>query len=220
MTEKDTKKIEDYMGLIDYENVGSILSFGSEVQEKLADLSKLIVSSIDDSYDAENLSGIDFKKGNLEMVEASLDECRMNLLMESALLDRMKKMNEEYANELILLTEAARNKLLILKKDKKDVMGRKSINYVAGFITKKIESLELSKEVARQQEGQLELLAASVITMAESIQTIIYTTIPSFKGNVISEKMLSKEVEGIRKGCKSKQEKAAKIKNAFKGLYE
>lgn len=217
MTELVEKKIEEYINLIDYDNTASILAFGTKTQEQIADLSKLIVTELGDTSDEDIFDGIKIKKGNLDKLEAALDEYRIKLLMENALLSRMKKMNDEYLTDLDCLIQAAKKKLESFRADKKDTMARRSITYIAGFITKKIESLELSKEVANQQRAQLELLMASVVVMAESIQNIIFTTIPSYKSNVISEKILSDEFREIVKGNKEKSNKTAGIRKLLEG---
>lgn len=135
-------------------------------------------------YDTENRKQDLIKQ--VENMETVLDKYRVQLLMDSAMLDQLFKMNQECASSL-------KEKIEIAKQKKQELAGSPSThdingvaNNIAAVLDNRINDLELSLMLSVQQTAQIGMLRESTSTMAMRIQGTLYNVIPLWRNQICS----------------------------------
>ena len=122
---------------------------------------------------------------NVEKIERSLEAHQLRLMKDTAMLDQIYNMNQEYFKQVDLKIAAAKNKMEKLKagediEDCKDILPE-----VIDRLDRKIMELEITRTIALQQAPQIRMLQANAAAMADKLQSTLYTVIPLWKNQIV-----------------------------------
>lgn len=127
----------------------------------------------------------------VEQIENSLQQYQMKLLMDSAMLDQLCKMNEEYHRALLLLITAIKEVIQECKMGGASAVGgaldKKWLSSTVDRLEKKAQGLEVTRLVASQQIPQLMMLKGNLGFLTEGIQATLYHVIPLWKNQMASQ---------------------------------
>lgn len=135
----------------------------------------------------------------IDKVIGELDQARMNLLRDIAMLDGLYEKNLEYLKDLDVYIAAGKYKLdqfraTVLPElqaradasnDPMDAQRLQDANQMANRFEKKLHDMQLSRMVAIQTSPQIRLVQNNNQTLVEKIQSSILNTIPLWKNQVI-----------------------------------
>ena len=136
---------------------------------------------------------------NVDRIAEVLEEHQVRLMKDTALLDQMFELNNQYFKELTMYIAAGKMKLnevrnVDLKQAKaraeasglaEDAQAVKDLADYCDRFEKKLYDLDLSRMVSIQTAPQLRLLQNSNTMMVEKIQTTIMNTIPLWKNQMV-----------------------------------
>jgi len=136
---------------------------------------------------------------NVESVKSELEKRQVQLMKDSAMLDRMYDMNLRYFKELSMYILAGKKKLEQVKTfdlpeaqrkaaetgRPEDAQTAKDLSEQIERFEKKLHDLELTRTIAMQTAPQIRMVQASDNVMAEKIQTTIVNTIPLWKNQMV-----------------------------------
>ncbi|SIQ39961.1 Uncharacterized conserved protein YaaN involved in tellurite resistance [Alkalispirochaeta americana] len=135
----------------------------------------------------------------IDGIVRELEQARMGLLRDIALLDTLYTKNGEYLQELDvhiaagkLLLEEVRDTVLPEYQERARTSGDPSraqelqdMNQLVSRFEKKLHDMQLSRMVAIQTAPQIRLIQGNNETLVEKIQSSILTTIPLWKSQVV-----------------------------------
>ncbi|WP_018525817.1 toxic anion resistance protein [Alkalispirochaeta alkalica] len=135
----------------------------------------------------------------IDGIVSQLEQARMGLLRDIALLDTLYTKNTEYLQELdvhiaagALLLEEVRTRVLPEYQEQARLSGDPSrsqqlqdMNQLVSRFEKKLHDMQLSRMVAIQTAPQIRLIQGNNETLVEKIQNSILTTIPLWKSQVV-----------------------------------
>lgn len=141
----------------------------------------------------------DKAEANIEKISGVLEGHQVQLMKDSALLDKLYELNKVYFRELNMYILAGRKKLAQVEAEELPALRSKAaasglaedaqeVNDLEGMITrfeKKIHDLELTRMVSLQMAPQIRMIQSSDITMSEKIQTTLTNTIPLWKSQMV-----------------------------------
>ena len=136
---------------------------------------------------------------NVEEIQNKLEEHQVQLMKDSAMLDRMYDANLNYFKELTMYILAGKKKLeqvrtvdlVALEKkaeetgSQMDAQAAKDLAAACDRFEKKLYDLELTRAISMQTAPQIRMVQASDNEMAEKIQSTIVNTIPLWKNQMI-----------------------------------
>ena len=136
---------------------------------------------------------------NVETIQNKLEEHQVQLMKDSAMLDRMYDANLNYFKELTMYILAGRKKLEqvrtvdLVEAERKaeetgsqmDAQKAKDLAAACDRFEKKLYDLELTRTISMQTAPQIRMVQASDNEMAEKIQSTIVNTIPLWKNQMI-----------------------------------
>ena len=136
---------------------------------------------------------------NVETIQNKLEEHQVQLMKDSAMLDRMYDANLNYFKELTMYILAGRKKLEqvrtvdLVEAERKaeetgsqmDAQKAKDLAAACDRFEKKLYDLELTRTISMQTAPQIRMVQASDNEMAEKIQFTIVNTIPLWKNQMI-----------------------------------
>ena len=136
---------------------------------------------------------------NVTEIKNELEKRQVQLMKDSALMDRMYEMNLNYFKELTMYILAGKEKLrqireteLMEMQNKAEVSGlaedAQAARDLAGLcdrFEKKLYDLEVTRTIAMQTGPQIRMVQASNTVMAEKIQSTIVNTIPLWKNQMV-----------------------------------
>ena len=136
---------------------------------------------------------------NIDKVARVLEGHQIQLMKDSALLDKLYDLNKVYFKELNMYILAGKKKLKIAQEEELPLLRKRAaetglaedaqaVNDMEGMINrfeKKIHDLELTRMVSLQMAPQIRMIQSSDITMSEKIQTTISNTIPLWKSQMV-----------------------------------
>ena len=136
---------------------------------------------------------------NINKITKVLEENQIQLLKDSAMLDKMYDLNKNYFKELSMYILAGKKKLAIVREEELPVLIKKStesglpedaqaVNDLVGICNrfeKKIHDLELTRMISIQMAPQIRLIQGNDTVMAEKIQSTIVNTIPLWKSQMV-----------------------------------
>ncbi len=136
---------------------------------------------------------------NISKICGVLEEHQIQLLKDTAMLDKMYDLNKNYYKELSMYILAGKKKLDKAKKDELPVLMEKArtgglpedAQAVNDFVAlcdrfeKKIHDLELTRMVSIQMAPQIRLIQGNDTIMAEKIQSTLVNTIPLWKSQMV-----------------------------------
>ena len=122
---------------------------------------------------------------NVDKIETSLEAHQVRLMKDTAMLDQIYKMNQEYFKQVNFKIAAAKDKL----------EQRRSGNYpedcadiipdITERLERKILELETTRTISLQQAPQIRMLQANAAAMADKLQSTLYTVIPLWKNQIV-----------------------------------
>ena len=136
---------------------------------------------------------------NVDRIADVLEEHQIRLMKDTALLDQMFELNNQYFKELTMYIAAGKKKLnevrnvdLVQARQRaqqsglaEDAQAVKDLADYCDRFEKKLYDLDLSRMVSIQTAPQLRLLQNSNTMMVEKIQTTIMNTIPLWKNQMV-----------------------------------
>lgn len=136
---------------------------------------------------------------NIESICKVLEGHQIQLMKDSAMLDQMYKMNENYFKELTMYIIAGKRKLEYAKNAELPAMMTKAkatgldedlnaANDYASLIArfeKKIYDLELTRTISMQTAPQIRLIQNNDVLMSEKIQSMLVNTVPLWKSQMV-----------------------------------
>ncbi len=179
---------------IDFNNVSSIVSFGRQCQNRLADVNACVAKeSLRENYgetakileelkslacDSDKYISQD-KESYFEGLRERITESHRAFLMQSKTYEQLAKLNDVYIKDLVMHIEHAK----ILASDKS-----RATLYAESVLRKRIKELELTKTVAVNFTAQIELMAQNSLEMASKMQNTLMTLFPLLNSQVIFAK--------------------------------
>jgi uncharacterized protein YaaN involved in tellurite resistance len=136
---------------------------------------------------------------NIEKIVNQLKEHQIQLMKDSAMLDKMYDLNLSYFKELTMYIMAGKKRLaevregelaeLIAKADAsgraEDAQAAQDLQSMCTRFEKKLSDLDLTRTIALQTAPQIRLVQAGETTMVEKIQTTLVNTIPLWKSQMV-----------------------------------
>lgn len=138
-------------------------------------------------------------EGNIEQIVQTLEKHQIQLLKDSATMDKMYALNLNYFKELSMYILAGKKKLqevregelkeLTLKAQMsnlpEDAQSAKDLDSMCQRFEKKIHDLELTRMISIQTAPQIRLVQGNDTLMAEKIQSTLVNTIPLWKSQMV-----------------------------------
>ena len=138
-------------------------------------------------------------EGNIEQIVQTLEKHQIQLLKDSATMDKMYALNLNYFKELSMYILAGKKKLqevregelkeLTLKAQMsnlpEDAQAAKDLDSMCQRFEKKIHDLELTRMISIQTAPQIRLVQGNATLMAEKIQSTLVNTIPLWKSQMV-----------------------------------
>ena len=138
-------------------------------------------------------------EGNIEQIVQTLEKHQIQLLKDSATMDKMYALNLNYFKELSMYILAGKKKLqevregelkeLTLKAQMsnlpEDAQAAKDLDSMCQRFEKKIHDLELPRMISIQTAPQIRLVQGNDTLMAEKIQSTLVNTIPLWKSQMV-----------------------------------
>ena len=136
---------------------------------------------------------------NVNEIVKVLEKHQVQLMKDSALLDKMYELNLTYFKELSMYILAGKKKLAevrstqlqeLLNKAKlsglpEDAQAAKDLDSLCSRFEKKIQDLELTRMISIQTAPQIRLVQNNDTLMVEKIQSTIVNTIPLWKSQMV-----------------------------------
>lgn len=158
----------------------------------------------------------DKAEANIEKVSKSLEGHQIQLLKDSALLDKLYELNKVYFRELNMYILAGKKKLRqVLEQElpqarakaaasgmPEDAQEVSDMEAMCNRFEKKVHDLELTRMVSLQMAPQIRMIQSSDAIMAEKIQSTLVNTIPLWK----SQMVIALGVEHSRQAAEAQRE--------------
>ena len=155
-------------------------------------------------------------ENNVTAIKNELEKRQVELMKDTALLDKMYELNQNYFKELTMYIMAGQRKLeQVRSKDlvelqkkaaetnlPEDAQAAKDLASQCERFEKKLYDLELTRTVAMQTAPQIRMVQASDNLMAEKIQSTIVNTIPLWKNQMV----IAMGIEHAQQAAKAQQE--------------
>ena len=122
---------------------------------------------------------------NVEKIETSLEAHQIRLMKDTAMLDQIYKMNQEYFKQVNLKIAAAKDKIEQIKEGNYPEECADIIPDIIDRLERKILELETTRTIALQQAPQIRMLQANAVAMADKLQSTLYTVIPLWKNQIV-----------------------------------
>lgn len=136
---------------------------------------------------------------NVNKIVKAMESHQIQLLKDSAMLDKMYEINKNYLKELTMYILAGKKKLYQLEQeelpklmersnrtgDMIDAQAVNDFNAMCNRFEKKLHDLELTRTVSLQMAPQIRLIQNNDIQMAEKIQSTLVNTIPLWKSQMV-----------------------------------
>ena len=219
LTEEERQTVEAFAKQIDLTNSSLILQYGAGTQKKMADFSESAgvvtqLKSFDEDEEEKGFFGI-FKKAsnkidsmkakyakaetNVNEIIKALEKHQVQLMKDTALLDKMYELNLTYFKELSMYILAGKKKLAEVKRTQladlmsraqasglpEDAQAAKDLDEMCIRFEKKIHDLELTRMISIQTAPQIRLVQNNDTMMVEKIQSTIVNTIPLWKSQMV-----------------------------------
>ena len=138
-------------------------------------------------------------EANVEKISDALQQHRVRLLKDSAVLDKMYEQNLAYFKELTMYILAGKQKLEQVKSTKlrqleetaqrtglaEDAQAARDLSEKCLRFEKKIHDLELTRAISIQTAPQIRMIQNNDNVMVEKIQTTLVNTIPLWKNQMV-----------------------------------
>ena len=136
---------------------------------------------------------------NVNQIVKALEKHQVQLMKDTALLDKMYELNLTYFKELSMYILAGKKKLAEVRRTQlaeltakaqasglpEDAQAAKDLDSMCGRFEKKIHDLELTRMISIQTAPQIRLVQNNDTLMVEKIQSTIVNTIPLWKSQMV-----------------------------------
>lgn len=136
---------------------------------------------------------------NVNQIVKALEKHQVQLMKDTALLDKMYELNLTYFKELSMYILAGRKKLAEVRSTQlaeltekaqasglpEDAQAAKDLDSMCNRFEKKIHDLELTRMISIQTAPQIRLVQNNDTLMVEKIQSTIVNTIPLWKSQMV-----------------------------------
>jgi uncharacterized protein YaaN involved in tellurite resistance len=136
---------------------------------------------------------------NVNKIVKAMEGHQIQLLKDSAMLDKMYEINKNYLKELTMYILAGKKKLKKLEQeelprliersnqtgDMADAQAVNDFHAMYNRFEKKLHDLELTRTISLQMAPQIRMLQNNDIQMAEKIQSTLVNTIPLWKSQMV-----------------------------------
>ena len=136
---------------------------------------------------------------NVNQIVKALEKHQVQLMKDTALLDKMYELNLTYFKELSMYILAGRKKLAEVRSTQlaeltakaqasglpEDAQAAKDLDSMCNRFEKKIHDLELTRMISIQTAHQIRLVQNNDTLMVEKIQSTIVNTIPLWKSQMV-----------------------------------
>lgn len=136
---------------------------------------------------------------NVDKIVTALQTHQMQLMKDSATLDKMYELNLTYFKELTMYILAGKKKLQLVRDtelkelvDKaqrtglaEDAQAARDLDTMCNRFEKKLSDLDLTRTICMQTAPQIRMVQNNDTTMVEKIQTTIVNTIPLWKSQMV-----------------------------------
>ena len=122
---------------------------------------------------------------NVDKIEKSLEAHQIRLMKDTAMLDQIYKMNQEYFKQVNMKIAAAKDKLDLINAGNYPAECADIIPDIVDRLERKIMELETTRSISLQQAPQIRMLQANAAAMADKLQTTLYTVIPLWKNQIV-----------------------------------
>ncbi len=152
---------------------------------------------------------------NIQNICGTLEKHQVQLMKDSAMLDQMYAMNQDYFKQLTMYIIAGKRKLEKAKNEELPALQEKAnnsglsedlnaVNDYASLIArfeKKIYDLELTRTISLQTAPQIRMIQNNDIQMSEKIQSMLVNTVPLWK----SQMVIALGIEHANQAAKAQQ---------------
>lgn len=122
---------------------------------------------------------------NVEKIETSLEAHQVRLMKDTAMLDQIYKMNQEYFKLVNYKIAAAKDKLEQIQMGDYPSDCADIIPDIIDRLERKILELQTTRTISLQQAPQIRMLQANAAAMADKLQSTLYTVIPLWKNQIV-----------------------------------
>ena len=136
---------------------------------------------------------------NVSQIVKALEKHQVQLMKDTALLDKMYELNLTYFKELSMYILAGKKKLAEVRNTRlaeltakaqtsglpEDAQAAKDLDSMCSRFEKKIHDLELTRMISIQTASQIRLVQNNDTLMVEKIQSTIVNTIPLWKSQMV-----------------------------------
>lgn len=136
---------------------------------------------------------------NIDRISTALEGHQVQLLKDSAMLDKMYEMNKVYFKELSMYILAGKKKLLEVRENDlpqlverakqsglpEDAQAANDLASLCNRFEKKLHDLELTRTISIQMAPQIRLVQGNDTLMSEKIQSTLVNTIPLWKSQMV-----------------------------------
>ncbi len=152
---------------------------------------------------------------NIQNICGTLEKHQVQLMKDSAMLDQMYAMNQDYFKQLTMYIIAGKRKLEKAKNEELPALQAKAnesglsedlaaVNDYAALIArfeKKVYDLELTRTISLQTAPQIRMIQNNDIQMSEKIQSMLVNTVPLWK----SQMVIALGIEHANQAAKAQQ---------------
>lgn len=149
---------------------------------------------------------------NVNKIVETLEKHQIQLMKDTAIMDRMYALNLNYFKELSMYILAGKQKLEEIRATElpqlmskaqtsglpEDAQAAKDLDSLCDRFEKKIHDLELTRMIAIQTAPQIRLVQGNDTLMAEKIQSTIVNTIPLWKSQMVIALGVAHSTEAAR----------------------
>ena len=209
LTAEERKMVNEFAESIDLQNSTVVLQYGAGAQKKIADFSETALANVrskDLGEIGELLSNVVYELKKFDEEEEKINKIcdvleahQIQLLKDTAMLDKMYDLNKNYFKELSMYILAGKKKLEKVRREDIPVLMEKAqasnlpedAQEVNDFVAmcdrfeKKIHDLELTRMVSIQMAPQIRLVQSNDTLMSEKIQSTLVNTIPLWKSQMV-----------------------------------
>ena len=151
-------------------------------------------------------------EANVNNMVQVLEGHQIQLMKDTAMLDKMYEINKNYFKELNMYILAGKQKINQVKTKELPAMMEKAqasglaedaqeVNDLKAMVDrfeKKIHDLELTKTISLQMAPQIRMIQNNDVVMAEKIQSTLVNTIPLWKSQMVLALGMNRSVEAAR----------------------
>ena len=225
LSEAEQQAVLAFSKQIDLTDTSQVLQYGAAAQKNIADFSEtalskvqtrdlgeigdmvtsLVVKGIAGLFRKAQVSAQEMKtkyskaEANVDKIAAELDQHKLTLMKDVAVMDQMYEKNLAYFKELTMYILAGKQKLaeerattLASLREKaqtsglaEDAQAANDFENKCERFEKKLHDLELTRVISLQTAPQIRMIQNNDTLMMEKIQTSIMNTIPLWKNQMV-----------------------------------